>query len=57
MQEIIDFTDTKQIINKYGGADTKKTIIYNEKFYLLKFPNGAKQNREDRILTIYSLNT
>ena len=46
MQDIIDFTDTKQIINKYGGADTKKTIIYNGKFYLLKFPNGAKQNRE-----------
>lgn len=46
MQKVIDFTDTKQIINKYGGADTKKTIIYNEKFYLLKFPNGANQNRE-----------
>ncbi len=46
MEKIIDFTKTKQIINKYGGADTKKTIIYNDTFYLLKFPSIAKQNKE-----------
>ena len=46
MQEIIDFTNAKQIINKYSGADTKKTIIYEDKYYLLKFPNYAKQNAE-----------
>ena len=46
MQQIIDFTNSKQIINKYSGADTKKTIIYNEKYYLLKFPNNANQNSE-----------
>ena len=47
MQELIDFTDCKQIINKYGGADTKKTILYNDKYYLLKFPNSnPKQNKE-----------
>lgn len=45
MLNIIDFTNAKQIINKYGGADTKKTIIYNNKYYLLKFPNNAKQNK------------
>lgn len=26
MQDIIDFTNAKQIINKYGGADTKKQL-------------------------------
>lgn len=46
MEQIIDFTTAKQIINKYSGADTKKTIIYNEKYYLLKFPNSATQNKE-----------
>ena len=46
MDNIIDFSNMKQIINKYGGADTKKTIIYNDKFYLLKFPNNANQNKE-----------
>lgn len=46
MEKIIDFSNVKQIINKYGGADTKKTIIYNDKFYLLKFPNNANQNKE-----------
>lgn len=46
MQEIVDFTDARQIINKYGGADTKKTIIYNDKYYLMKFPNNAKQNKD-----------
>ena len=40
MDKLIDFTNCKQIINKYGGADTKKTIIYNNKYYLLKFPNN-----------------
>ena len=47
MDKLIDFTKCKQIINKYGGADTKKTIIYNNKYYLLKFPNAnPKQNKE-----------
>ena len=46
MREIIDFTNAKQIINKYSGADTKKTIIYEDKYYLLKFPNYARQNNE-----------
>ena len=46
MSNIIDFTNIKQIINKYGGADTKKTIIYNNKYYLLKFPSNAKNNKE-----------
>ena len=49
MQELIDFTDCKQIINKYGGADTKKTILYNDKYYLLKFPNSNFQNIWDVI--------
>ena len=46
MRDIIDFTNMKQVINKYGGADTKKTIIFNGKYYLLKFPNNAKQNKD-----------
>lgn len=46
MDKIIDFSNVRQIINKYGGADTKKTIIYDDKFYLLKFPNNANQNKE-----------
>lgn len=46
MEGIIDFSNMKQVINKYGGADTKKTIIYNDKYYLLKFPNNAKQNKD-----------
>lgn len=47
MDKLIDFTNCKQIINKYGGADTKKTIIYNNKYYLLKFPNNnPKQNKK-----------
>lgn len=45
MDKIIDFSNVRQIINKYGGADTKKTIIYDDKFYLLKFPNNANQNK------------
>ena len=47
MEKIVDFTKCKQIINRYGGADTKKTIIYNNKYYLLKFPNNnPKQNKK-----------
>ncbi len=47
MGKTVDFTQCKQVINKYGGADTKKTIIYNDKYYLLKFPNNSpKQNKK-----------
>ena len=46
LEEIVDFSNAKQIINKYGGADTKKTIIYDNKYYLLKFPGNAKKNKE-----------
>lgn len=46
MEEIVDFSNSKKIINKYGGADTKKTIIHNNKYYLLKFPGSANQNKE-----------
>ena len=46
MDRIVDFTNMKQIINKYGGSDTKKTIIYEGKYYLLKFPGIAMQNEE-----------
>ena len=46
MDRIVDFTNMKQIINKYGGSDTKKTIIYEGKYYLLKFPGIARQNEE-----------
>ena len=42
--EKIDFTNAKRIINRYGGADNKITIKYNNKLYLLKKPNVVKNN-------------
>ena len=44
--EKINFTNSKTIINKYGGADNKITISYNNKLYMLKKPNVAKGNIE-----------
>lgn len=44
--DLIDFTNTNRIINKYGGADNKITIIYNDKMYMLKKPSIPKNNVE-----------
>ena len=36
---MINFTNAKEEFNKYKGSEKKKTLIYNQKKYLVKFPD------------------
>jgi hypothetical protein len=37
---MIDFSECKVLTNSYGGADRKKTIIYESKKYMIKFSDN-----------------
>lgn len=43
---MINFTNCSKNYKYYSGADRKISITYNDKNYLLKFPNYAKDNKE-----------
>ena len=40
---MIDFTNCTEKINKFRGSEKKKTIEYNGKTYLLKFPDPTRE--------------
>ena len=35
----IDFTNCLEVFNQYSGSENKKTLIYDNKRYLVKFTN------------------
>ena len=40
---MIDFTNAKEVFNNYKGSEKKKTLVYNEKRYLVKFPDPIRK--------------
>ena len=44
---MIDFTKCKEEINQYKGSEKKKTLIYNNLKYLVKFPDPLRQKNKD----------
>ncbi|MGN1299727.1 MAG: HipA domain-containing protein [Clostridia bacterium] len=44
---MIDFTKCKEEINQYKGSEKKKTLIYNNVKYLVKFPDPLRQKNKD----------
>ena len=42
---MIDFTLAKEVLNNYSGSEVKKTLIYNDKKYLVKFPDPIEKNK------------
>lgn len=40
---MIDFTNAVEEFNNYKGSEKKKTLIYNNKKYLVKFPNPVRE--------------
>lgn len=40
---MIDFTKCQELISTYGGSEKKKKIIYEDKVYLLKFPDPVRE--------------
>ena len=44
--ELIDFSNCKEKINIYKGSEKKKTLIYNQKQYLVKFPDPVREKNK-----------
>lgn len=44
---MIDFTKCKEEINQYKGSEKKKTLIYDDKRYLVKFPDPLRQKNKN----------
>lgn len=44
---MIDFTNCIEQLNSYKGSEKKKTLIYNEKKYLVKFPDPVREKNKN----------
>ena len=54
---MIDFTNAIEEFNNYKGSEKKKTLIYNNKKYLVKFPDPVREkNKTYHISTTLFLN-
>lgn len=42
---MLDLTNAKELPNGYGGSEAKKTILYNDKIYMLKFPDPVRGSK------------
>ena len=43
---MIDFTNAIEVLNNYKGSEKKKTLIYNDKKYLVKFPDPIREKNK-----------
>ena len=43
---MIDFTNCKEEFNIYSGSEKKKTLIYNNERYLVKFPDPVRKKNK-----------
>ena len=44
---MIDFTNAVEEFNNYKGSEKKKTLIYNKKKYLVKFPDPVREKNKN----------
>ena len=44
---MIDFTNAMEQLNSYRGSEKKKTLIYNNKKYLVKFPDPVREKNKN----------
>ena len=44
---MIDFTKATEELNNYRGSEKKKTLIYNNKRYLVKFPDPIREKNKN----------
>lgn len=44
---MIDFTNALEELNSYKGSEKKKTLIYNNKKYLVKFPDPVRKKNKN----------
>lgn len=45
--KMIDFTNAVEEFNTYKGSEKKKTLIYNGKKYLVKFPDPIREKKKN----------
>ena len=44
---MIDFNSAVEVFNNYKGSEKKKTLIYNKKRYLVKFPDPIREKNKN----------
>ena len=44
---MIDFTNSKELFNVYSGSEKKKTLIYENEKYLVKFPDPIREKNKE----------
>lgn len=44
---MIDFTNAVEAFNHYKGSEKKKTLLYNNKKYLVKFPDPVREKNKN----------
>ena len=44
---MVDLTACTEIANEFGGSEKKKTLIYNDKRYMVKFPDPIREKNND----------
>ena len=44
---MIDFSSAVEVLNSYKGSEKKKALIYNDKRYLVKFPDPIRQKKNN----------
>lgn len=44
---MIDLTDCEELGNQYGGSESKRTLLYNGKIYMVKFPDPLREQNND----------
>ena len=44
---MIDFSKTTEVFNNYKGSEKKKTLIYDNKRYLVKFPDPIREKNRN----------
>lgn len=44
---MIDFTNAVEEFNNYKGSEKKNTLIYNDKKYLVKFPDPVREKNKN----------
>lgn len=44
---MIDFTNAIEEFNRYKGSEKKKTLIYDSKRYLVKFPDPIREKNKN----------
>ncbi len=44
---MINFSNAQEALNSYKGSEKKKTLIYNDKKYLVKFPDPIREKNKN----------